>query len=127
MVQPRPVRHQRRRPFPRSHPSSQHLALLVSAIPKKRTLCLSESARAYPTPEEHLVASPKHDLLHRIKRLWRSIGNERVDALGVQTALVPHTIARPGSPRLLDLAIDRTQGSTPYPPRANGYATSSRG
>lgn len=42
-----------------------NLALLVSAILKKRTLCLSELARAYPTPKERRVASPKHDLLHR--------------------------------------------------------------
>lgn len=63
-----------------------NLALLVSAILKKRTLCLSELARAYPTPKERRVASPKHDLLHRIKRLWRFTDNERVDALGVQLA-----------------------------------------
>jgi hypothetical protein len=36
-----------------------NLALLVSAILKKRTLCLSELARAYPTPKERRVASPK--------------------------------------------------------------------
>ena len=29
-----------------------NLALLVSAILKKRTLCLSELARAYPTPSK---------------------------------------------------------------------------
>jgi hypothetical protein len=85
-----------------------NLALLVSAILKKQTLCLSELARAYPTPKERRVASPKHDLLHRLKRLWRFIDNERVDALGVQTALVPYTIARLGFPRLLGLAIDWT-------------------
>jgi hypothetical protein len=46
-----------------------NLALLVSAILKKQTLCLSELARAYPTSDQHRVATPKHDLLHRIKRL----------------------------------------------------------
>ena len=92
-----------------------NLALLVSAILKKRTLCLSELARAYPTPKERRVASPKHDLLHRIKRLWRFIDNERVDALGVQLALVPHTIACLGSPRLLGLAIDWTMFDTALP------------
>ena len=92
-----------------------NLALLVSAILKKRTLCLSELARAYPTPKERRVASPKHDLLHRIKRLWRFIGNERVDALGVQLALVPHTIACLGFPRLLGLAIDWTFFDTTLP------------
>ena len=46
-----------------------NLALLVSAILKTRTLCLSELARAYPTPKERRVAAPKHCLLHQLKRL----------------------------------------------------------
>ncbi len=92
-----------------------NLALLVSAILKKQTLCLSELARAYPTPKERRVASPKHDLLHRIKRLWRFTDNERVDALQVQLALVPHTIACLGCPRLLGLAIDWTMFDTTLP------------
>jgi hypothetical protein len=58
-----------------------NLALLTSAVLKKRTLCLSELARAYPTPEQRRVEVPKHDLLHRLKRLWRFTNNERVDAL----------------------------------------------
>jgi hypothetical protein len=85
-----------------------NLALLVSAILKKQTLCLSELARAYPTPEKRRVHAPKHDLLYRIKRLWRFTDNERVDATEVQLALVGHTVARLGYPRLLGLAIDWT-------------------
>jgi len=85
-----------------------NLALLVSAILKKQTLCLSELARAYPAPEKRRIRAPKHDLLHRIKRLWRFTDNKRVDALAVQLALVPYTFARLGSPRLLGLAIDWT-------------------
>src|SRR5215211_6592514 len=93
-----------------------NLALLVSAILKKRTLCLSELARAYPTPKERRVASPKHDLLHRLKRLWRFTDNERVDApLAVQLSLVPETIACLGFPRLLGLAIDWTMFDTTLP------------
>ncbi len=92
-----------------------NLALLVSAILKKQTLCLSELARAYPTPKERRVASPKHDLLHRIKRLWRFTDNERVDALEAQMALAPYTIARLGFPRLLGLAIDWTMFDTTLP------------
>jgi DDE family transposase len=62
------------------------------------------------------VASPKHhDLLHRIKRLWRFIGNELVDALQVQMALVPDTIACLGFPRLLGLAIDWTMFDSTLP------------
>ena len=85
-----------------------NLALLVSAILKKRTLCLSELARAYPTPNKRRVAVPKHDLLHRLKRLWRFTDNGRVDALAVQMAFVAHTIARLGFPRSVGLAVDWT-------------------
>ncbi len=92
-----------------------NLALLVSAILKKQTLCLSELARAYPTPERRRVPAPKHDLLHRIKRLWRFTANERVDASEVQMALVPYTVARLGFPRLLGLAIDWTMFDTILP------------
>jgi hypothetical protein len=85
-----------------------NLALLVSAILKKQTLCLSELARAYPTPQERRVAAPKHDLLHRLKRLWRFTDNRRVDALTTQVAFVPHIVARLGFPHWLGLAIDWT-------------------
>ncbi len=92
-----------------------NLALLVSAILKKQTLCLSELARAYPTPKKRRVAAPKHDLLHRLKRLWRFTANERVEALEVQLAFVAHTVARLGYPRLLGLAIDWTFFDTRSP------------
>lgn len=92
-----------------------NLALLVSAILKKQTLCLSELARAYPSPAKRRVSAPKHDLLHRIKRLWRFTNNERVDATQVQLALVAHTVARLGYPRLLGLAIDWTMFDTTLP------------
>ncbi len=83
-----------------------HLALLVSALLTRQTLCLSELARAYPPPPLRRVPQPKHDLLHRLKRLWRFLNNARVDPLAVQVALLPSTIAHLGSPRWLGLAID---------------------
>lgn len=92
-----------------------NLALLTSAILKKRTLSLSELARAYPTPQERRIAAPKHDLLHRIKRLWRFTDNERVDALTTQVAFVPHVVGRLGFPRWLGLAIDWTFFDTTLP------------
>ncbi len=92
-----------------------NLALLVSAILKKRTLCLSELARAYPTPDQRRVAAPKHDLLHRIKRLWRFTDNERVDAIATQAAFVPHVVGGLGFPRWLGLAIDWTFFDTTLP------------
>jgi hypothetical protein len=92
-----------------------NLALLVSAILKKQTLCLSELARAYPTPQKRRVVAPKHDLLHRLKRLWRFIDNERIDTRDVQLALLSHTIASLGYPRWLGLAIDWTMFNTATP------------
>ena len=92
-----------------------NLSLLVSAVLKKRTLCLSELARAYPTPSQRRVAAPKHCLLHRLKRLWRFTANERVDALAVQLALVPHTVFRLGRPGWVGLAVDWTMFDTTLP------------
>jgi hypothetical protein len=92
-----------------------NLALLVSAILKKQTLCLSELARAYPVPAERRVRDPKHCLLHRLKRLWRFTDNDRVNAVSVQMAFVAYTVARLGYPRLLGLAIDWTMFDTTLP------------
>ncbi|HEY6415394.1 MAG TPA: transposase [Acidimicrobiales bacterium] len=92
-----------------------NLALLVSAILARRTLCLSELARAYPRPVQRRVARPKHDLLHCLKRLWRFLDNGRIDAVAVQAALVPEVVARLGQPRRLGLAIDWTMFDTHLP------------
>jgi hypothetical protein len=54
-------------------------------------------------------------LLHRLKRLWHFTANERVDALQVQLAFVPHVLARLGHPRLVGLAIDWTFFDTTLP------------
>jgi hypothetical protein len=89
--------------------------LLTSAILKKQTLCLSELARAYPSPQQRRVDAPKHDLLHRLKRLWRFTDNERVDPLETQLAFVPHVVGRLGSPRWLGLAVDWTFFDTTLP------------
>lgn len=92
-----------------------NLALLVSAILARRCLCLSELARALPTPQQRRVPAPKHDLLHRVKRLWRFVDNPRVDAVSVQAALVGATVARLGNPRWLALAVDWTMFNTRLP------------
>lgn len=89
-----------------------NLALLVSAILIKRTLCLTELARAVPTPTRRRVERPKHDLLHRLKRVWRFVDNGRVDPLSVQLALIPYTVSSLGKPSLLGLAIDWTMWDT---------------
>lgn len=98
-----------------AHTQAANLALLVSAILIKRTLCLTELARALPTPEKRRVQHPKHDLLHRLKRLWRFVDNERVDPREVQLALIPYTLASLGRPRLLGLAVDWTMWDTITP------------
>lgn len=92
-----------------------NLALLVSALLARRTLNLTDLARAYPTPAARRVARPKHGLLHRLKRLWRFLDNGRVDPLAVQTALIPHTVAALGRPRWLGLAIDWTMFDSVLP------------
>lgn len=89
-----------------------NLALLVSAILARRTLSLSGLARAYPTATVRRRARPKHDLLHRVKRLWRFVGNVRLDALALQAAFIPHAVAALGRPRRLGLAVDWTMFDT---------------
>jgi len=53
--------------------------------------------------------------LHRLKRLWRFLNNERVDDLAVQVALIPYPVDRLGRPRWLGLAIDWTMFDTVTP------------
>ena len=60
-----------------------NLALLVGAIVQQRTLNLTRLARAFPIPAERRVASPKHELLHRLKRLSRFLSNGQVDPVAV--------------------------------------------
>lgn len=92
-----------------------NLALLVTALLTKRSLCLSALARTYPCPKVRRVPAPKHDLLHRLKRLWRFLNNPRVDPLAVQVALIPATVAQLGSPQWLGLALDWTMFDTKVP------------
>jgi hypothetical protein len=92
-----------------------NLALLVSALLARRTCCLSALARAFPTPAQRRVAQPKHDLLHRLKRLWRFLDNPRLDPLAIQTAMIPHTLASLGRVRWLGLAVDWTMWDVTLP------------
>ena len=119
MVSPCPARHQRVTARGPAAPPSQaaNLALLVSALVAKRSCCLSDLARAYPrpAPEARRVPTPKHDLLHRRKRLARFLGNPRGDALAVQVALIPTTVHALGRPRLLGMARDWTYFDTTTP------------
>lgn len=102
-------------PCPRAPTQATNLALLVSAFLARRTCCLSALARTFPTPPTRRVASPKHDLLHRLKRLWRFLDNPRLDPLAVQTALIPHTLAALAPVRWLGLAIDWTMWDVTLP------------
>ncbi len=93
-----------------------NLALLIRAILIKRTLCQTELARTYPRPLVRQVESPKHDLLHRLKRLSRFLANDQVDPLQVQSALLPYTLSRLGrlAPlRRVGLCIDWTYFDAP--------------
>lgn len=90
-----------------------NLALLVRAILLKRSLGLTDLARTFPRPAERQVPHPKHDVLHRVKRLWRFLNNERVDPLQVQLAFVPYTLASLKFPRWVGLVVDWTYFDAP--------------
>src|SRR5512140_3129974 len=64
-----------------------NLALLSQALFFRRSLVLTELARAYPIPEVRRVKSPKHGLLHRVKRVWRFLHNPRLDNEGLMRRL----------------------------------------
>ena len=90
-----------------------NLALLVRAILIKRTLCQTDLARTFPRPVERQVPNPKHDLLHRVKRLSRFLANEQVKPKTIQIAFLPYTLARLGLPRRIGLTIDWTYFDAP--------------
>ena len=92
-----------------------NLALLASAVLARRTLCLSALAREYPTADRRRVPTPKHDLLHRLKRLERFLNNPRIDPVAVQAAFIPAAVRCLGSPRWLGLAIDWTMFDVTLP------------
>ncbi len=82
------------------------LALLVSAILIKRTLCLTELARASHTLEATGGAS-------KARSAAQAQGS--VDAEAVQLDLIPYAVASLGKPRLFGLATDRTMWDTTTP------------
>ena len=83
-----------------------NLALVISAILITRSLCLSELARAYPRTQQPRAPAPTHDVLHRLKRQWRFLNNDRVNPLARQRARLPYTVAHVGTPQWLARAID---------------------
>ncbi len=54
-------------------------------------------------------------MLHRLKRLWRFLNNDRIDPVAVQRALLPHTLACLNYPHWLAFAIDWTMFDTMMP------------
>ena len=94
-------------PFLRST-QAVNLAWLVAALVTQRTLCLTTLARGFPRAGERRRVAPKHELLHRLKRLSRFLSNKRVDPVAVQVALIPTVLARLGTPRQLGLLLDWT-------------------
>jgi len=69
-----------------------NLALLTSAIIARKSLCLSELARAYPGPKRHC---------HRLKRLWRFLENLRLDWAVIRGSLIRLTYCIDTTPGLL--------------------------
>jgi len=97
-----------------------NLALLIGAILTRRTLSLTSLAKTYPVPQQRQVASPKHELLHRLKRLSRFLSNQQVDPVTIQLAFLPTILARLGNPRWVGLLIDWTSFDAHLPPLAGG-------
>jgi hypothetical protein len=85
---------------------------LVVALLGRRTLCLTTLAQAFPRPAVRRTAAPKHELLHRLKRLSRFLSNEQVDPIALQVAFIPIVLARLGSPRRIGLVLDWTSFDT---------------
>ncbi len=83
----------------------------------KRSLCLTGLARALSayTWKATGRAAQARPPLHRLKRLWRFVANERVDPEAVQLALIPYTLSSLGKPRLLGLAMDWAMWDTITP------------
>jgi len=117
MVSPRAARHQLPAPaHPAAHPSHEFGLAHECTLGQAHTLPLRAGPRLpAPPPDKRRVACPKHDLLHRLKRLSRFLGNPRVDALAVQVDLIPTTITALRRPRLLGFAIDWTYFDTTAP------------
>lgn len=101
-------------------PRAINLALLVGALLVRRSLCLTTLAAAFPMPAVRQVDRPKHELLHRLKRLSRFLSNEQVDPTAVQAACIPAVVAKLGAPRWLGLTIDWTSVDVTLPRLAGG-------
>jgi hypothetical protein len=77
-----------------------NLALLASAILSRRSLNLSELARAYPSPEKHC---------YRLKRLWRLLENRDLDFSPTGNSFTTLSYSIDTSPGLLlPLLMDTT-------------------
>ena len=98
-------------PFLRST-QAVNFTWLVVALLTQRTLCLTTLAKVFPRPATRRTAQPKHELLHRLKRLSRFLSNEQVDPIALQVAFLPTVLARLGSPRQLGLVLDWTSFDT---------------
>ncbi len=104
-----------------------NLTLLSHALFRKRSLCVAELARAYPTPAKPRLRHPKHVLLYQVKRLRRFLANPRLDFDPVFRHLVKlGNIACHSPGMLLPVLLDPTYfgdytvvvASVPYSGRA---------
>lgn len=76
---------------------------------RRRSLTLSHVAQHFPWPEEPKVAEPKHGLWHRLKRLRRFLGNQRIEHEAVMQKLLHLALSVSDEPgRRLSLLVDLT-------------------
>lgn len=86
-----------------------NLTLLAQALFRRRSLTLTELARAYPLPPVRKLPHPKHGLLHRLKRLSRFLDNPRLDQDTIMRSLtrLSYTVCQtPGL--ILPILVDLT-------------------
>jgi hypothetical protein len=94
-------------PFLRST-QAVNFTWLIVALLTRRTLCLTTLAKTFPRPTTRRTVAPKHELLHRLKRLSRFLSNDRIDPLALQVAFIPTVLAQLGSPGVIGLVLDWT-------------------
>lgn len=100
-------------------PQAINLALVIGELLAKRSLCLIALATAFPIPVVRAVPAPRHELLHRPKRLSRSLGDDRIDLTAIPVACIPAVARKLGAPRWLGLVGDWTSFDV-TPPRLAG-------
>jgi hypothetical protein len=78
-----------------------NLALLCRALYARHCLVFTDLARAYPVPKRRNTPKPKRGRLHRAKRLWRLLANQRLNPADLMLRLTHLSCSLCRTPGLL--------------------------